>query len=375
MLFRHRLAVALTALPLAFYAYACSDDDPAAPGTTPPDADGGPITQVDSGPGATPDASDPSTEDGGDAGPVLTCVGNPLSEADAGEEAIVLDASAVAPIATGPFLYGPVWVKDDVSSSIVYSEGFNQAIVRNAPDGGARQLLRATGANNLPNGNTRAGNFIYTALARTAPGTGGSILRMGLDGGEPTELDAGVANSPNGIVASTKGFVYFTDPGFQTDGISTGIYRLAPDGIVTTVLAFTGGVDKRALGIALTPDETGLYVGFFDEKRISKFTVDAEGVATNPQNIAFTPTDNPTALAVDLGGNLWIAENTEGVTSGRIEVVDAAGKKWGEIPFADSRPTGIAFGGADLRTVYVTSERDGNPGTLWMLASRCPGVR
>jgi gluconolactonase len=374
MLFRNRLAVVFTALPLAFYAYACSDD-PSAPATD-AGTDGG-TNDVDSGPNETSDSGDADGGDGGDSGPVLTCVGNPLADDDGGTDGgVLLDVTALRAIAAGPFLDGPQWIDDDAGGAIVYSEVNNQAIVRNGPDGGARVVLRETGANNLPIGNARSGDFIYTALARSAPATGGAILRMLADGGEPTALDAGAAaNSPNDIVASSKGYLYFTDPGFQTSDISTGVFRLGPDGAVTTVQLFAGGQTMRADGIALTKDETTLYVSFFDVKQISKYTVDAEGVASNPQAVAFQPIDHPTALAVDLGGNLWIAENTEGAISGRIEVIDPTGKKWGEIPFADSRPTGIAFGGPDSKTVYVTTERDTEAGTLWVLTSRCPGVR
>jgi len=376
MSYRFRLSL-LAALPLAFYAYACSDDPtPAGVGT--PDAgaedDGGAAPGND-------DAGDVVTTDGGDGGDLAACVGNPLAEGDGLDGGVVIDpdGGALRPIASGRFLDGPQWIDDDAGGAIVYSEVDNQVIVRNAPDGGARMVLRATGLENLPIGNGRTGDFIYTALARTtAGGGGGSILRMQLDGGDPTAFDAGAANSPNDLVASTKGFVYFTDPGYQTSGISTGVFRLGPDGDVTTVTLFEGGQAERADGIALSPDESALYVGFFDSKRIAKYTLDADGVASEPQNLPLTLTDNPTGIAVDLGGNLWIAENPADdlAAPGRIEVFDPSGKKWGEIPFPDSRPNGIAFGGADGKTVYVTTER-GNTveGTLYVMTSRCAGVR
>ncbi len=377
---RRRLGLLLTLFPIAFYAYACSDDPaPAdAPDTDGGTSDTGTMPVEDDGGTGGPDA------DVGDGG-AIGCTGNPLTGedmADGGDDGGAMldpDGGALRAIATGRFLDGPQWIEDDAGGAIVYSEVDSQVIVRNAPDGGARVVLRATGLGNLPIGNARGGDYVYTAMSRLpANGGGGAILRMLVDGGEPTEMEAGVANSPNDLVASAKGFVYFTDPGYQTDGISTGVFRLGPDGTVTTITKYDGGAGNRADGIALSPDESTLFVSFFDTKRITRYTLDAEGVASDPQSVPVTLADNPTGIAVDLGGNLWVAESPDGDlgAAGRIEVFAPDGSKWGEIPFADSRPNGIAFGGADGKTVYVTTER-GNvlEGTLYAFTSRCPGVR
>ena len=380
-LVRRRLSLVVAAAPLIFYAWACSDDDPAVPTEDTGTDAGGPSGDEDSGRQEEDSGKIDPVVDGGEDGGSSACVGNPLAldAADGGDAgaagAIIVDGGAIRPIATGQFLDGPQWIEDDAGGAIVYSEVNAQVIVRNGPDGGARTVLRTTGAGNLPIGNAQTGSFIYTAVSRTGGAGGGNLLRMLLEGGSPAGFDAGLANSPNDLVASSKGFVYFTDPGFQTSGISTGIYRLAPDGNVTTITTFNGGLTERADGIALTEDEATLYVGFFDTKRIAKYAVDGNGVAANPQDLPITPIDHPTGIAVDIGGNLWIAENNAGNVSGRVEVFDPAGKKWGEIPFPDSRPTGVAFGGADGRTVYITTERGDDDGTLYVTTSRCPGVR
>lgn len=361
-----------TLFPLAFIAYACSDDpDP----TTSGPEDAGTNTPLPP-PGTGGDGG--SGTDGGDAA-VETCSGNPLADADAGV-VVNPDGGALTAIANGRFLDGPQWIDDGADGgSIVYSEVDTQTIVRNAIGGGSRVPLRDLELENLPIGNGRTGNFIYTALSKTgAAGGGGSILKMTLDGGSPETLPAGEANSPNDLVASSKGFVYFTDPGYQTDGISTGVYRMSPEGDVTVVTKIDGGTGSRADGIALSADERSLFVAFNDQKRIAKYAIDDQGVAANPQNLDVTLTDNPTGLAVDNGGNLWVAEapTTDLDAPGRIEVFAPDGKKWGSIPMPDSRPTGIAFGGPDGKTVFITTER-GNveDGTLFRMTSRCAGVR
>lgn len=376
MSFRRRLCFLFVGLPLGLYGYACSDD-PAQ--VTPGGEDAGTLDSS-----ALPnDGNDAATSDdaGGDAS-VVVCTGNPLVDDNAGADGGVVvdpDGGLVKAIATGRFLDGPQWIDDGAGGGvIVYSAVDSQAIVQNGADGGGRIVLRETGLGNLPIGNGRAGDFIYTALSRVAANDGGgAILRMGLDGGDPVTLSAGEANSPNDLVASSKGFVYFTDPGYQTDGVSTGVYQLAPDGGVTPITKFAGGTANRADGIALSRDEASLYVGFFDTKRIAKYSVDANGVASNPQDLALTLTDNPTGIAVDFGGNIWVAESpsADGAAPGRVEVFDGTGKRWGEIPFADSRPTGIAFGGPEGKSVYITTERgEVTDGTLYVLTSRCGGA-
>ncbi|MBX3223813.1 MAG: SMP-30/gluconolactonase/LRE family protein [Labilithrix sp.] len=377
---RRRLALVFAALPLVFYAYACGDD-PTSPSAEEEDGggrDGGGTTDEDTGNGKVDsgDIDSGKSEDAGDGGEAEPeCVGNPLvPDGGSPDGGVTVAFANLRAIGTGQFLDGPQFIDDGSDGgAIVYSEVTSQTIVRNGPDGGARVVLRATGNNNLPIGNAAAGGFIYTTLARF-PGPGGGVLRMLLDGGAPTGFDGGGASSPNDAVGSSKGFVYFTDPAFQGGGASTGVYRLAPDGGVTSITTFAGVGTNQADGIALTADGSTLYVGFFDARRITRYAVDANGVAANPQVLTFTPADNPTGIAVDVAGNLWIAENGNGV-DGRIEVVSPAGKKWGEIPFPDSRPTGIAFGGKDNKTAYITTERGDDPGTLYVLPIRCAGVR
>src|SRR5688572_8810892 len=117
-----RLAFVFVALPLAFYAYACSSDPEATPE---PDNEGG-TGDFDSGtdPGrdtGTPDEDGSTETDGGDGGPTA-CVGNPLQASGGGgdgggggggDAGLTLDAAVSQRIVTanGAFLDGPQWVE------------------------------------------------------------------------------------------------------------------------------------------------------------------------------------------------------------------------------------------------------------------------
>jgi sugar lactone lactonase YvrE len=99
--------------------------------------------------------------------------------------------------------------------------------------------------------------------------------------------------------------------------------------------------------------------------------------------------DDPDGIAVDEGGNLWVAEavipgNDNAPTNGgRVEVFSAAGAKWGEITFPNHRPTAVAFGGAGNKALYITANQFSTPGNpsgnytafLFAYETRCAGLR
>ena len=378
---RLRMVLGLSAVVLsAFGAYACSSDD-----ANPTTGDDGGVDSQTPDPIPTEDADVTPIGDGGtgDGGVPAACLGNPLS-ADGGGEVLTFDAGIAREIAKGSFLYGPQWT-DEQGGQILYSESFLQVVSQNGADGGALQVFRQTGNTALlPLQNASKDGFLYTA-ASYLPGPGGAILRTSLDGGAAPvsfPVEAGVY-SPNGIAVSKKGFIYFTDPGFQMGNafIRTGLYRMQEDGggVIVPVNQFgtgTAAPGDRITGIAFNKDETALYVAFFDAQKFFRYSVDANGVASAPVALPFKPAGNPVGLAIDEGGNIWVAENTPaGATSGLVEVLDPTGtKNWATIPFPTARPTGVAFGGADRTTVFVTTERYVAEGSLYVMKTRCNGL-
>lgn len=380
-----RFALLFLTLPLAFHAYACGDDEPADPG----EVDGGvddptPVDPVD------PGESDASGGDE-DAGP--TCVGNPLT-ADGmtppGDAGAVLSADAGEVVRTGlsmpnAFLDGPVFTDAVGGGALVFSQVFASQIYRTGPDGGPQTLIAtAPGAGMaqpyLIGNAVHGGTILTTVVPRNAAVTDPAIARTQPDGG-----DAGVialpatVNDPNDLVVLKDGTIFFTDPGFQSGSDANGLYRVAQDGGVTRVKLYDTNGD-RPDGIALSPDERTLYVSFGASRRIDRYTIDANGVATAGAPFPATFVDNPEGLAVDVGGNLWVAEAAPGDTNaGRVSVFDRDGKRWGEIAFPNHRPVGLAFGGADNRALYVLANRftggETYDGFVFIHPSRCAGVR
>jgi xylono-1,5-lactonase len=109
-------------------------------------------------------------------------------------------------------------------------------------------------------------------------------------------------------------------------------------------------------GPACSPDGRTLYHTDTLDKRVYAFDVAADGSLANKRVfVEITDGGYPDGMAVDADGHLWVA------TFGgwRIDRFDAQGAKVGEVRFPCANVTKLAFGGADLRTVYATTARKG----------------
>ena len=409
---RRRLALLLVALPLASYAYACSSDD-STPATTDAGGGGGPETGGPDFDGSMPgtdssmpgtDGSVPDAADASDGAMPETCIGNPLT-ADGGtlDGGVDLDAAVLTEIVTVPgniFLDGPQWL-DANGGYLVYSQYLPTAqIERVAADGGAHGIFRDAGfsATNGPLGSAFRNGLVITAVDTTGGVTAPALYVTGTDGGigAPLSLGASGSTSPNDLAVGPNNNLYFTDGQYQEVAAgTTGLYRMYPDAAVKSVQANFPG---RANGIVLSPDSTKLYVGVGsanpgeDPTAILVFTVDATGNVASPGTPFLTAADlgnataaaaatdySPDGMAIDIGGNLWIAEAAlDGSAKGRIQVFSTTTKKkLGTIPFPTQRPTGVAFGGPDGKKLFVTTESSTTGGSagVFTYVSRCAGVK
>ncbi len=161
-------------------------------------------------------------------------------------------------------------------------------------------------------------------------------------------------NAPNDLVLDQAGGVYFTDPHFGAatplpQGVRA-VYYVAADGQVSRL---TGDLPAPN-GVILSPDERTLYVVPSLSAEILAYPVTSPG-KLGPSRV-FASLKQPDGkentggdgLTVDTAGNLYI-------TSGLgIQVFTPAGKLLGVIAFPE-QPANVAFGGADLKTLFVTA--------------------
>ena len=86
------------------------------------------------------------------------------------------------------------------------------------------------------------------------------------------------------------------------------------------------------------------------DHNIYRYTLQGKNL-TN-REVFYTPAEGtPDGLTIDADGNLWVAI----WDGGRVVKLSPEGKELAQILLPVSRPTSVAFGGADLRTLYITS--------------------
>jgi sugar lactone lactonase YvrE len=167
-------------------------------------------------------------------------------------------------------------------------------------------------------------------------------------------------NQPNDIAIDSKDRLYASDPDFKA---GTGrIWRIDTDGKVTFLdsLGTTNGIE-------LSPDEKTLYVNA--SRKVWAYDLSPEGNISNKRVLVEFSDFGMDGMRCDIKGNLYIARFGKGM----VAVVSPKGKIIREIPLSGKRPTNVAFGGNDGRTMYVTLQDQGNleyfhvdiPGREW----------
>jgi gluconolactonase len=103
----------------------------------------------------------------------------------------------------------------------------------------------------------------------------------------------------------------------------------------------------RPNGIALSPNGHILYVSNSDERNIRAYDLDRSGAASNERVLVPGIKGVPNGLRVDEKGNLYLAAKT-------ILVYSPEGAQIHSIEVPEP-PSSLAFGDADLESLYVTA--------------------
>jgi gluconolactonase len=200
-------------------------------------------------------------------------------------------------------------------------------------------------------------------------------------------------NTPNDLTIDSKNRIYFSDPRYgQRDDIEIrdddgkaieGVYRIDLDGKVRRVL---GRHVDRANGVLVSADDKFLFVADNNNdtlggaRKLWRFPLLADGSVDAEKGQAiydWKQGRGPDGLKQDIEGNLYVAaglnrsnppyEPDASIRAG-VYVLDQQGKLLDFVAVPTDEVTNCAFGGADLKTLYITGG-----GTLYSIRTKNKG--
>lgn len=180
---------------------------------------------------------------------------------------------------------------------------------------------------------------------------------------------------PNDVTIDSKGRLYFTD---LTGGA---VYRLDAPGKIERILAAPD--IQRPNGIQISPDDRTLYLieangAQGGARMIRAFDLRPDGTVTNMRvHYNFYPGRSADGMSIDSEGNLYASAGMGQLrgtsetldTKTGIYVISPKGVLLKFIPIAEDYITNNAFGGPDMKTLYVTAGK-----TLYKLRTDIAGL-
>ena len=167
--------------------------------------------------------------------------------------------------------------------------------------------------------------------------------------GTPTVIADGIQHG-NDLVVSASNAVYVTDDPPRGSTEPGRVWYISPKGdksVVDTGLKFPNG-------IALSPDQSLLYVGDYHSHWVYSYQVQPDGSLAFKQkfyDLYVRDSDDDSAadgMRVDRDGRLYVS------TRAGIQVCEQAGRVVAIIPTPNGRVSNLSFGGANFDILYAT---------------------
>ncbi len=200
-------------------------------------------------------------------------------------------------------------------------------------------------------------------------------------------------NQPNDLTIDSQNRIYFSDPQYgdrsQMELLDAagkqieGVYRIDAPGQITRII--THEVD-RPNGLVITPDDKYLFVADNNNntpggaRKLWRFNLNKSGTpdfATQKLIHDWKQTRGPDGLKLDTAGRLYVAaglnkqnppHETQDKPTAGVYVFTQEGQLLEFIPIPRDETTNCAFGGNDLKTLFITAG-----GSLWSLRVATPG--
>jgi gluconolactonase len=271
----------------------------------------------------------------------------------------------------------------------ILSSGADNSIHRFDRDGRSRVWRKDAGTNGLLF--DRKGRLV------ACDSEGRRMVRIDPDDGKLTVLtdrfEGKRYNTPNDLTIDSQDRIYFSDPRYgPRDGMEIrddkgrtieGVYRIDLDGKVTRVI---GREVERANGVLVSADDRYLYVADNNNdnvggaRKLFRFDLKKDGsVDLDSKKLIYDwgKGRGPDGVKQDSKGRLYVAAGLnkpnppaepDKDVKGGIYVLSLEGKLLAFLPVPKDEVTNCAFGGDDLKTLYITGG-----GTLFSIRTTTPG--
>jgi gluconolactonase len=172
---------------------------------------------------------------------------------------------------------------------------------------------------------------------------------------------------PNDVTLDQQGRIFFTDLA------GSAVYRIDATGGLTRILSAPDV--QRPNGIQISPDDTKLYVADSfpppDGVRVLRvYDLLPDGSVRNARVLYdFGKVRGTDGMSVDREGNLYAAAGSRISGNTGIHVISPEGKLIKIIPIPEDPITNDAFGGPDMKTLYVTAGK-----TLYKIRTEIAGL-
>jgi gluconolactonase len=200
-------------------------------------------------------------------------------------------------------------------------------------------------------------------------------------------------NSPNDLALDSKGRIYFTDPRYgrmdnmeikdDSGQLVEGVYRVDAPGKIVRIITHEV---ERPNGILVSPRDRYLYIADNYNNRVGgarklwRFDLKPDGtIDPSSRRLIFDwkTGRGPDGFKMDTLGRLYVAAGrnrpsqyeTTDEFKGGLYILSPEGKLLEFVPFEKDETTNCAFGGADLKTLFVTA---GNQ--LWSVPVSTRGI-
>ncbi|MDC3133146.1 SMP-30/gluconolactonase/LRE family protein [Flavobacteriaceae bacterium] len=155
-------------------------------------------------------------------------------------------------------------------------------------------------------------------------------------------------NQPNDLAICCNNRLYASDPDWKN---GTGNLWKIENGTFERIAENMGTTN----GIAISPDEKTLYVNESVQRNVWAFDLDIIGRISNKRLLISFEEFGLDGMRCDAKGNLYITRYGKGT----VVKVSPKGEVLEEIQLKGKKPSNIAFGGDDGRTVFVTLQDRG----------------